>query len=47
VAQGRLPGVAMVVSRKAKLVYAEAGGMRDKSNGLTIAKDGIFWASAP
>lgn len=42
VAQGRLPGVVMMVARKGKLVYAEALGMQDKAAGIPMAKDSIF-----
>jgi len=42
VAQGRLPGVVMVVARKGKLVYSEALGLQDKANGVPMAKDSIF-----
>jgi CubicO group peptidase (beta-lactamase class C family) len=42
VAQGRLPGVVMMVARKGKLVYAEAIGMQDKASGVAMAKDSIF-----
>jgi CubicO group peptidase (beta-lactamase class C family) len=42
VAQGRLPGVVMMVARKGKLVYSEAFGMQDRANGVPMSKDSIF-----
>jgi CubicO group peptidase (beta-lactamase class C family) len=42
VAQGRLPGVVMMVARKGKLVYSEAFGTQDKASGVPMSKESIF-----
>jgi CubicO group peptidase (beta-lactamase class C family) len=39
---GRMPGAVIAVARKGKLVYYEAFGFLDKSQGIPMPKDAIF-----
>jgi CubicO group peptidase (beta-lactamase class C family) len=40
--QGKLPGTVVMVARKGKLVYADAVGLQDKSEGKAMALDSVF-----
>jgi CubicO group peptidase (beta-lactamase class C family) len=40
--QGKLPGAVVMVARKGKLVYADAFGFHDKSEGKAMALDSVF-----
>lgn len=42
VAQGKLPGIVVMVARKGRLVHAEAVGFQDKEAGTPMALDSIF-----
>jgi CubicO group peptidase (beta-lactamase class C family) len=41
-ADGKLPGMVVVVARKGKIVYSEAFGWQDKANNLPMKPDTIF-----
>jgi CubicO group peptidase (beta-lactamase class C family) len=41
-ADGKLPGMVVVVARKGKIVYSEALGWQDKANNLPMKPDTIF-----
>ena len=40
--QGKLPGAVVLVARKGKLVYADAVGFQDKSEGKAMTLDSVF-----
>ena len=40
--QGKLPGAVVMVARKGKLVYADAIGFQDKSEGKAMGLDSVF-----
>ena len=46
IGQGRMPGGVLAIARHGKLIYHEAFGYQDKTNGIPMPKDAIFSISS-